>query len=186
MWRLIKNILTEIVVVAIQHSYDLHSSGVLPFKQLSAFMGDLLQENKPSAGHHRDLSILRPTMMHFTAEFDWDGDVINIPVSSAALRMSGEMENDKGLVSKASQQLENISNIYTAEIEKISFPSDDNSTEIRNAFSRALCQSPFVSMELRNVDTTLTEALLRNLPDTVQRLSVVKTPPERSTHFHQL
>ena len=90
----IKNILTEIAVVAIQHSYDSHNNGVLPFKQLSAFMEDLLQENKPSAGHNRDLSILRPTLMHFTAEFDWNGEVINIPVSSAVLKMSGEMENE--------------------------------------------------------------------------------------------
>ena len=75
--------------------------------------------------------------------------------------------------------MENISNIYTAEIEKISLPSD-NSAGICHAFSRALCKSPFVSLELRNVDPTLTKALLRNLPETVQRLSVVTTPPERS------
>ena len=177
-------------MVAIQHSYDTLNNSVLPFKQLAAFMGDTLQENEPSAGHNWDLSILRPTLMHFSADFDWDNEYTDINVCFAALRMSGEMTNDVGLVSKASQQLGNICNIYTVEIEKISLPSDNKSTVICHAFSRALCQSPFVSVELRNVDPTLTEALLQNLPDTVQRFLLSKLHQrdlqEVPTHFHQL
>ena len=176
----IRNILTEIAVVAIKHSYDSHNCGVLPFKHLSVFMGDLLQENEPSARHNQDLSILQPTLMHFTADFDWDGDMTDIPVSSSALRMSGGTKTDPSLVSKVTQQLKDISNIYTVEIEKISLPSDNNSSEIYHAFSRTLYQSPLVSMQLRNVDPILTKALLQNLPETTQRLSVVTAALERS------
>ena len=175
----IKNILTEIAVVAIKHSYDTHNSGVLPFRQLSIFMEDILREN---ADCNNDLSILWPEMMHFTHDrSNWDGELTNIHVSSTVLRMCGEMKNDVGLVSKASQQLENISNIYTAEIEKICLPSDDNSAGICHTFSRALCQSPLVSMELRNVDPILTKPLLQNLPETAERLSVTTATLERSS-----
>ena len=177
----IRTILTEIAVVAIQHSYDTLNSGVLPFGQLSEFIEHLLQENDPSAKYSRDLSMLLPAMMYFKQkESNWDGEMTDIPVSSAALRMSGGTKNDPSLVSKVSQQFENISNIYTVEIEKISLPSDNNSAKICHAFSRALCRSPFVSLELRNVDPTLTKALLQNLPETVQRLSVTTAALERS------
>ena len=177
----IKNILTEIAVVAIQHSYDSHNSGVLPFKQLSDFIEDLLGENDPSAKNNPVLSLLWPAMMHLKQEeSNWDGEKTDIPVSCAALRMSGGMKNDQSFVSKVSQQLENISSIYTVEIETISLPSDNNSAEICHAFSRALCKSPLVSLELRNINSTLTKALLQNLPETAERLSVATAAPERS------
>ena len=137
---------------------------------LQSLIEDLLRENRPedtldvslvsSALMHLKLGTLRPT---------------NRKCHLSAVKISGGKIIGQTFIYNLMQQLATIRTVHTAELEDVTLGAD-HAPRLCADFVGVLYQSRIVSLELRNVASSLTSQLTRRLPPSVKRLSIARNP----------
>ena len=103
---------------------------------------------------------------------------VDLPLSSTkcervALQVCGTVKQDNSTLFKdITHQVRTLNNVYIAEIKDVP-KLDDSST--RREFTRALCQSPIVSITLDDVFTELINRFIEHVPPSLERLSLMIT-----------
>ena len=175
---LLQGILLEIVMLAVQHSFDESHGGVLPFSLLQSFIEDLLKENT-RAVDSEDLYLASPALLVIEPGNQRCGNNSAKTISHTAVKISGGKGDETACIVDLLEQLKGVTSTYIAEVENIKvsqWPLD-----VYNSFVGTLYRLPkshLVSLELRNIDSRLTNKLTQNLPTSVKRLSVARSPFE--------
>ena len=172
------HILCEIAEAIVQHSLDPLNGDVLPFFQVQSFMGDLIKERPQDDG--LDFKCLNPVLLHISSSLSPLGQLA-LPgksVKHSALRMSGKPQHDKTVnMQNITKQLEQLNSFYITEFDNVPFPNEIEPADIKG-FLDALYQSPIASLQLTGVHNDhLLAALLWELPESVQRLSIYRCKP---------
>ena len=95
-----------------------------------------------------------------------------------ALHVTGDKEQDNSTLFKAIiDQVQTLNNVYIAEIKDV--PKLVDST-IQREFAQALCQSPIVSIRLDCITEGLTTQVLKQVPSTLEKLTIVCDDPPRA------
>ena len=179
--ELMQEILLEIAALAVQHSFDEGTGGVLPFYLLQSLVEDLLRENRPD--DKPNVLMVSPALLHLKL-----GTLhpTNRKCQLSAVKISGGKTVGQSLVYNLAQQLVTIRTAHTTELEDITL-DPGHATRLCADFTGALYQSPIVSLELRNVASSLTSQLTRRLPPSVKRLSIARNPmhPDCIYYFPQ-
>ena len=178
--ELMREIILEIAALAVQHSFDKNTGGVLPFYLLKSLIEDLMKESKSTNDNSRFSG--SPVLVHL------DGKQTAVDTrpshEHSALKISGTGRDSASFIVILTEGLGEMSNIRTVEIEDILF--DQCPVERSEDFVRVLYQSPLVSLELRNLDSKLINLLTQNLPQSVHRLSVSRSPVSNSYRLPQI
>ena len=179
--ELMQEILLEIAALAVQHSFDEGTGGVLPFYLLQSLVEDLMRENRPD--DTPDVSVVSPALLHLKL-----GSLhpTNRKCRLSAVKISGGKTIGQSLVYNLTQQLVAVRTAHTAELEDITL-GPGHAPRLSADFTGALYQSPIVALELRNVASSLTSQLTRRLPPSVKRLSIARNPmhPDCIYYFPQ-
>ena len=179
--ELLQEILLEIALLAVRYSFDESTGGVLPFYLLQSLIEDLLRENRPE--DTLDVSLVSPPLMHLKL-----GTLrpTNRKCHLSAVKISGGKDIGQTLIYNLMQQLATIRTVHTAELEDITLGAG-HAPRLCADFVGVLYQSRIVSLELRNVASSLTSQLTRRLPPSVKRLSIARNPlhPDCIYYFPQ-
>ena len=167
--HLVQEILLEITQLAVEHSFDANSGGVLPFDLLKSQLIEALAKENKSIKDGKDFlenQVLILLDKKHTAQVPQNEH------GCSAVKISGTGADSTALIPHLSQQVAGITNIRTVEIEDFEETSDDRSKQL----VKALYQSQPVSLELRNLDSQLISLLTQDLPASTQRLSISRSP----------
>ena len=168
--ELMQEILLEIAALAVQHSFDENNGAVVPFYLLKSLVEDLMKESKSINDNTSFYG--SPVLMHLNR----NQTAVDTRQSHqhSALKISGTGRETVNFIISLTEKLGVMTNICTVEIEDILF--DQCPVERSEDFVKVLYQSPLVSLELRNLDSKLISLLTQNVPQSVQRLSISRSP----------
>ena len=169
--------LNELIVLS---SYNPTNMEVARIEDLRSAMSELVEQ----AGLHdlniQDLSLRGKYRFVHPALLYLGPTQVDLPPSSktcdlVALHVCGSAEEDNStLFQDIIREVKTLNNIYIAEIKDI--PRATTQTE----FTQALCKPPLVSLRLDCVATGLVIQLLRQIPNTLERLAIFCDDPPKA------
>ena len=178
--ELLPDFVTKLNELIVRSSYNPHNMDVARIDDLQSAMSDLV---KQARSQDLDQILGEPYRFVHPALLHLGPSQKDLPHSSenrerVALQVSGTVKQDNSTLFKdITHQVRTLNNVYIAEIKDI--PKLVDSTTQRE-FARALYQSPIVSLRLDCVTEGLTTQVLKQVPSSLERLTIFCDDPPRA------